>query len=116
MLEQQQQQLWPEDSQECGGVETAAAGAAASTAAAEVLSRDQALGDTFPQEAQQPSQQQQQPLQSGITPVTILGVEHHSRPQQDFYSLTALLDFASFIYLALFYQVTTWSCKSALSI
>lgn len=116
MLEQQQQQLWPEDSQECGGVETAAAGAAASTAAAEVLSRDQALGDTFPQEAQQPSQQQQQPLQSGITPVTILGVEHHSRPQQDFYSLTALLDFASFIYLALFYQVITWSCKSALSI
>jgi hypothetical protein len=42
----------------------------------------------------------------------VLDVEHHARPQQDYYSLTALLDFTSFIYLALFYQVVMSSARS----
>jgi hypothetical protein len=62
----------------------------------------------------QPLQQEQQQGASAAQPqtVTILGVEHFSRPQQDYYSITALLDFVSFLYLALFYQVVMSSARS----
>jgi hypothetical protein len=69
---------------------------------------------------QGPQQQRQPQLQQAYgsdptvpaSPVAVLDVEHHSRPQQDYYSLTALLDFTSFIYLALFYQVVMSSARS----
>jgi len=65
------------------------------------------------QQQQQEEQQQQQPCpEDGYEPVPILGVEHHSRPQRDYYSTTAVLDFASFVYLALFYQVVMSSARS----
>lgn len=64
-------------------------------------------------EGAQEQQQEQQPCPAdGYDSVPILGVEHHSRPQHDYYSITALLDFVSFVYLALFYQVVMSSARS----
>lgn len=88
-----------------------------SAAEVEPVTQDKLAWDTPQQQAAQadPRQQQQQQQPPGqapsaaaaaqTEPVTILGVEHFSRPAADYYSITALLDFASFIYLALFYQV-----------
>lgn len=61
------------------------------------------------QQHQQATQQQQQQQRvqagSGVLPADVLGVEHHARPQHDYYATNALLDFLAFTYLALFYQV-----------
>jgi hypothetical protein len=88
-----------------------AAGLGSSADEAEAVTQQQPAWDTRQQQEQSnPQQQQLQQAPSAAAtgqaePVTILGVEHFSRPAADYYSTTALLDFASFIYLALFYQV-----------
>ncbi len=42
---------------------------------------------------------------SSLGSIPITAVEFHSRPPKDYYFGTALVDFLSFVYLALFYQV-----------
>lgn len=44
----------------------------------------------------------------GVTPgaLTIEDVEWHGRIEQDWYAATALVDLLSFIYVAVFYQVS----------
>jgi len=45
-------------------------------------------------------------------PFTILSAEHHSKQPPDYYALTALIDFLTFIYVALFYQVVVSNSRS----
>jgi hypothetical protein len=45
------------------------------------------------------------PSAAGLLPAQLFGVEAHSRPPSDYYAASAFLDFASFLYVALFYQV-----------
>jgi hypothetical protein len=45
-------------------------------------------------------------------PCSLLGVEHHSAAPRDYYTATAAIDVAAFIYAALFYQV--WALVSML--
>ncbi len=42
---------------------------------------------------------------ASVADLPVLSVEFHSRPPHDYYFATAFVDFLSFVYLALFYQV-----------
>jgi hypothetical protein len=88
-------------------IPTTAAEGHANQAAAEQASvhAQPAAGSPAAVSVKQQPQQQQQQQQPGVLPAGVLGVEHHARPQADYYATTALLDFLAFVYLALFYQV-----------